>query len=98
MVKGQNDSLTESQRAIGTSRQAYIALDTALVAASFEEIDASPMEGFNTAAVDELLELKAKGLQSVVLLALGYRNEATDYLIKAKKVRKSKEQLFIEIN
>jgi nitroreductase/dihydropteridine reductase len=98
MVKGQNDSLTESQRAIGTSRQAYIALGTALVAASFEEIDASPMEGFNTAAVDELLELKAKGLQSVVLLALGYRNEATDYLIKAKKVRKSKEQLFIEIN
>jgi nitroreductase len=98
MVKGQNDSLTESQRAIGTSRQAYIALDTALVAASFEEIDASPMEGFNTAAVNELLELKAKGLQSVVLLALGYRNEATDYLIKAKKVRKSKEQLFIEIN
>jgi nitroreductase len=98
MVKGQNDSLTQSQRAIGTSRQAYIALGTALVAASFEEIDASPMEGFNMAAVDELLELKAKGLQSVVLLALGYRNEATDYLIKAKKVRKSKEQLFIEIN
>lgn len=98
MVKANNDSLTETQRAIGASRQAYIALGTALVAAAFEEVDASPMEGFNPAMVDELLGLKEKGLQSVVLLALGYRNEATDHLIKAKKVRKSKAQLFVEIN
>ena len=98
MVKANNDSLTETQRAIGASRQAYIALATALVAAAFEEVDASPMEGFNPAMVDELLGLKEKGLQSVVLLALGYRNEATDHLIKAKKVRKSKAQLFVEIN
>jgi nitroreductase len=98
MVKGHNDTLTEAQRAIGTSRQAYIALGTALVAAAFEEVDASPMEGFNPAGVDEILALKEKGLQSVVLLALGYRNADADFLSKAKKVRKSKEQLFVKIN
>lgn len=97
MVKSHNDTLTEAQRAIGTSRQAYIALGTALIAAAFEEVDASPMEGFNPAKTDEILELKEKGLQSVVLLALGYRNEEADFLAKAKKVRKSKEQLFVEI-
>lgn len=98
MVKTYNDSLTETQRAINASRQAYISLGTALVAAAFEEVDASPMEGFNPAMIDEILGLKEKGLQSVVLLALGFRNEETDYLAKAKKVRKSKAQLFIEIN
>jgi nitroreductase len=98
MVKGHNDTLTEAQRAVGTSRQAYIALGTALVAAAFEDVDASPMEGFNPAGVDEILALKEKGLQSVVLLALGYRNAEVDFLVKAKKVRKSKAQLFIEIN
>jgi len=98
MVKGHNDSLTEAQRAIGASRQAYIALGTALVAAALEEVDASPMEGFNPAIVDEILGLREKGLQSVVLLALGYRNEQADVLVKAQKVRKSKEELFVHIS
>jgi nitroreductase/dihydropteridine reductase len=97
MVKGNNDSLTETQRAIGASRQAYIALGTALVAAANEKIDATPMEGFNPTMIDEILKLKEKGLQSVVLLALGYRNEEADFLSKAKKVRKPKEELFVEI-
>jgi nitroreductase/dihydropteridine reductase len=98
MVKNHNDSQTEAQRAIGTSRQAYIALGTALVAAAFEAVDASPMEGFNPARVDEILGLKEKGLQSVVLLALGYRNTETDFLAKAEKARKPKDELFIEID
>jgi len=97
MVKGHNDSLTKAQRAMGASRQAYIALGTALVAAAFEEVDASPMEGFNPAGVDDILGLKEKGLQSVVLMALGYRDTDNDFLAKARKVRRSKAQLFIEI-
>lgn len=77
-----------------TSRQTYIALGTGLVAAAFEEVDATPMEGFDKAGVDELLGLKEKGLGSVSILTLGYRDAANDFLVNAKKVRKSKEQLF----
>lgn len=76
------------------ARSAYIALGVGLVAAAMEGVDASPMEGFNPPALDELLGLEADGLRSVVLLGLGYRDEANDYLVNAKKVRRPKEELF----
>lgn len=70
------------------ARQAYIALGTALIAAANESVDATPMEGFNPAAFDEILQLKNAGLKSVALLVLGYRDEANDYLAHAPKVRR----------
>lgn len=70
------------------ARQAYIALGTALIAAANEAVDATPMEGFDNAAFDELLGLKEMGLKSVAVLALGYRDEANDFLAKAPKVRR----------
>ncbi len=76
------------------ARSAYIALGVGIVAAANESIDASPMEGFNAPALDELLGLKEQNLRSVALLGLGYRDEATDFLVNAKKVRRAKEQLF----
>ncbi|WP_044171783.1 NAD(P)H-dependent oxidoreductase [Flectobacillus major] len=79
------------------ARQAYIALGTGIAAAAIEKVDASPMEGFNPAAVDEILGLKEKGLRSVALLALGYRDNTNDPLVKAKKIRRSAEQLFVKI-
>lgn len=72
-----------------TSKQAYIALGIAMLAAAMEEVDATPMEGFNPAEVDRILGLEAKGLKSVLLLPLGYRNPEKDYLVNAKKVRKA---------
>jgi nitroreductase len=72
-----------------TSKQAYIALGIAMLAAAMEEVDATPMEGFNPAEVDRILGLEEKGLKSVLLLPLGYRNPEKDYLINAKKVRKA---------
>lgn len=69
------------------SRQAYIGLGTALIAAAEMEIDTTPMEGFDAARFDTLLGLKEKGLRSVVLLALGYRDETQDPFVKLKKVR-----------
>lgn len=75
------------------SRQAYIALGTGMIAAAELKIDATPMEGFDAAQFDEALGLKAKGLRSVVILALGYRDEKTDYLMNAKKVRIPTEEL-----
>lgn len=69
------------------SRQAYIALGTALVAAATEEVDSTPMEGFDATHVDEVLGLTEKGLRSVVLLSLGYRDKEQDWLAPLKKVR-----------
>jgi nitroreductase/dihydropteridine reductase len=79
------------------ARQAYIALGSGLVAAAVEGIDATPMEGFDNAGFDKVLNLEEKGLKSVVLLALGYRDEANDYLVNAKKIRRKKEHFFVEI-
>lgn len=73
------------------AKQAYIGLGTALIAAAQEGVDSTPMEGFDPSAVDDILDLKEKGLRSVVLLPLGYRKEDEDWLVKLKKVRRPKE-------
>lgn len=73
------------------ARQAYIALGFALLAAAEQEVDSTPMEGFDPEAVDEILGLRAQGLRSVLLLPLGYRDAAADWLLPMKKVRKSQE-------
>lgn len=73
------------------AKQAYIAFGMSLAAAAFEGVDATPMEGFNPAAVDEILGLKAKGLKSTLLLPLGYRDVEKDWLAGLVKVRKSNE-------
>ena len=74
-----------------TAKQAYIGLGTALIAAAEAEVDATPMEGFDPKALDEILDLKAKGLRSVVILPLGYRKADEDWLVNLKKVRRPKE-------
>ncbi len=74
-----------------TAKQAYIGLGTGLIAAAEEGVDSTPMEGFDAKALDEVLNLKEKGLRSVVLLPLGYRNADEDWLLKLKKVRRLKE-------
>jgi nitroreductase len=74
------------------ARQAYIGLGAALIAAAFEEVDATPMEGFDPAAVDEILGLTARGLKSLVLVPLGYRADEGDWLVNLKKVRRPTEQ------
>lgn len=79
------------------ARQAYIALGMALSAAAFEEVDSTPMEGFDPEAVDEILGLKERGLRSVLLLPLGYRDETADWLVNLKKVRRAKENFVIEM-
>ena len=75
------------------ARQAYIAFSQAIAAAAFEGVDATPIEGFDPAALDEILGLKEKGLRSCVMLPLGYRDTENDWLVNLKKVRKPKEQL-----
>ncbi len=81
-----------------TARQAFIALGTALIAAANEEVDATPMEGFNPDALDELLHLGEKSLRSVAILTLGYRDAEKDPLSKSKKVRREKDKLLVTLS
>ncbi len=80
------------------ARQAYIALGIALVAAAEQEVDSTPMEGFAPEAVDKILGLKERGLRSVVLMPLGYRDEAGDWLLPMGKVRKSRDTIVTQID
>lgn len=79
------------------ARQAYIALGFAMMAAAELEVDSTPMEGFDPAAVDEILGLRERGLRSVVLLPLGYRDLEGDWLAPMPKVRKPLDTLVTEI-
>jgi len=82
---------------IHTARQAYIAFAFAIAEAASLKVDATPVEGFINDEVDKLLNLKEKGLKSVTLLPIGYRDEANDWLLNLKKVRHPKEEFITEI-
>lgn len=90
----QRDAETNYQHA---ARQAYIGVGTALIAAAQEQVDSTPMEGFDPAKVDEILGLGAKGLRSVVMLPLGYRADEGDWLVDLKKVRPARAQFITEL-
>lgn len=95
VVKGTVNSLSEDAAAIWTSKQAYLALGTLLTASAVEGIDACPMEGFDAAAYDRILGLKAKNLRTVVVAAIGFRADE-DGMQHAKKVRQPLED-FVEL-
>ena len=79
------------------ARQAYIGVGAALISAAFEEVDATPMEGFDSNALDEILGLKDRGLRSVVIIPLGYRQPEGDWLVNLEKVRRPTDQFVTEV-
>ena len=81
-----------------TARQTYIALMAAMTQAVYEGVDSTPMEGFDPAALDEILGLKEKNLRSTILLPIGYRDAEKDWLVKLVKVRKPMNELVTTIN
>ncbi|MBP1641255.1 MAG: nitroreductase [Bacteroidetes bacterium] len=90
--------LTQSadQNFVHTARQAYIGFAMAIAQAAELKVDCTPMEGFSPDELDELLDLKPKGLKSVLMLPLGYRDATNDWLVNMKKVRNPKEEFVIE--
>ncbi len=90
----QRDAEANYQHAV---RQAYIGVGAALIAAAFEEVDATPMEGFSPEAIDEILSLRDRGLRSVVIVPLGYRQEEGDWLAKLEKVRRPRDQFITAV-
>lgn len=91
----QRDAQTNFEHA---ARQAYVGLGIALTAAAFEEVDATPMEGFDPDALDAILDLRARGLRSVVMMPLGYRADEGDWLLGQKKVRRAMADFMTRID
>ncbi|WP_298396523.1 NAD(P)H-dependent oxidoreductase [Sphingobium sp.] len=91
----QRDAQTNFEHA---ARQAYVGLGIALTAAAFEEVDATPMEGFDPDALDAILDLRARGLRSVAIMPVGYRAEEGDWLVNLKKVRRPIEDFVSRID
>jgi nitroreductase len=80
-----------SYKTVGTVRdswfakQTYIALGVMIETASLLGIDNGPMEGFDAAAVNEILELPAKNLFAVTMLTLGYRDTSEQLSPKVRR-------------
>ncbi len=69
-----------------TEKQVYISLGTLLLGAAMLGIDACPMEGFDSALLDQELSLRGKGCTSSVIVALGRHSDA-DFNKKLPKSR-----------
>jgi len=95
-LKNDFSKLTLEQKIQGAKNQAYIAIGNLMTVCAIEKIDACPMEGFNPQKFDELLDLKALNLQSVLLLPVGYRAD-DDFMSELKKVRKPLKEIVITI-
>ncbi|MEL6828355.1 MAG: NAD(P)H-dependent oxidoreductase [Pseudomonadota bacterium] len=98
MVKSMFLPQTAEANHAHAAKQAYIALGFALIAAADLDVDCTPMEGFDPQAVDQILGLGDRGLKSVALMPLGYRDVEGDWLLQMKKVRKSREALVTVID
>jgi len=81
------DSFTAS------SKQTYIGLGILLASAATMRVDATPMEGFDRAAFDEILGLTDYSV--TVICTVGHRSES-DMFQHFKKVRKTEED-FISV-
>lgn len=89
-------NMTLEQQQQWSKNQAYIAIGNLMTVCAVEGIDACPMEGFNPKAFDESLELKDKGLKSVLLLPVGFRAN-DDMFAGFEKVRMTLEETIIEL-
>ena len=74
-------------------KQTYLGLGMMLMAAEEMGINAIPLEGFDSRALDKELGLRERGLTTTVLLALGYRAES-DFYASTPKSRLPMEQHF----
>lgn len=76
-------------------RQVYLALGALLLAAGALDIDACAMEGFDTEVLDRELGLSERGLNGLVVVALGYRGEG-DFNAGLPKSRLPQSSVFTE--
>lgn len=95
-MKSKITTLPQDEKNSWTAKQTYLAMGNLLNAAAALKIDVTPMEGFETAAVNEILGLEQKGLSASLIATIGYRHQE-DATQHYRKVRKTNEQLFINL-
>lgn len=76
--------------------QVFIALGNAMTVLAEMKIDSCAIWWFDPVKYDEILGLKEKGLASVVVLPIWYRDEEADKYAKLPKVRFEKDDLVIK--
>lgn len=79
------------------ANQLYLTLGALLTVCALENIDACPIEGFEPKEYDRILGLQDKGLESVIVLPVGYRDES-DFFKSLKKVRRGVKELVIDMD
>ncbi|WKS95011.1 NAD(P)H-dependent oxidoreductase [Riemerella columbina] len=92
-IRGYIETHTEESLWSWNEKQSYIVLGNLMFAAALESVDSCPMEGFDAAAMNQILELDTTKEAASVTLALGYRAE-DDTFQHYKKVRKPDDKLF----
>lgn len=84
--------LSETEADTWAREQVFLALGNVLGFLASKRIDACPVGGFDKQKINEVLQLKEKGLESVVLLPIGYRNPEDKYAT-TPKVRYAVEEV-----
>lgn len=96
MMEGFVESKSAQDLAVWMEKQIYIALGNVMTSVATLGLDACPIEGFNRAEYDRILNLPAQNLRSIVVCPIGKRN-VNDKYATAPKVRYKKEDLFVTI-
>ena len=77
-------------------KQLYLNMGTVLLGAAALGIDAVPMEGVDTAALDAEFGLREKGFNAVAVVSFGYR-KADDFNAQLPKSRLPEAEVFTEL-
>ena len=94
-IAGSVNKRSPAEQTVWTQKQAYISLGMLLAACAQAQVDACPMEGFDAAAVDQILSLSALHLTATVFCPIGFR-AVDDSMAARKKVRVPLENFVIQ--
>lgn len=97
MMVGSITGKTSAELSDWNARQSYLALGFLLSACAENNIDAGPMEGFDSDAVSKIIGADEDGYKVRTLCAVGFRSP-DDTAALRPKVRFSTEKIFKEIN
>ncbi len=78
-------------------KQVYLNIGQFLLGVAALGIDATPMEGIETAVIDAEFGLREKGYSSLVVVPLGYRDEEKDFNAKLPKSRLPYADILTEV-
>lgn len=73
------EGLSEAEADTWAREQVFLALGNVISFLAEKRIDACPVGGFDKQKINEILKLNTKGLESVVLLPIGYRDNQDKY-------------------